>query len=46
MRNAFVFPDVFMEPVLKPLNVLVMMDMREWSAINVWKILQIYIDYK
>ena len=39
MRNAFVCPDVFMEPVLKPLNVLVMMDMREWFAINVWKIL-------
>lgn len=34
VRNAFVCPDVFMEPVLKPLNVLVMMDMREWFAIN------------
>ena len=39
VRNAFVCPDVFMEPVLKPSNVLVMMDMREWFAINVWKIL-------
>ena len=46
VRNAFVCPDVFMEPVLKPLNVLVMMDMREWFAINVWKILQNYITYK
>ena len=35
-----------MEPVLKPLNVLVMMDMREWFAINVRKILQSYITYE